>query len=75
MSLSRWRKRSSFGLNDLETLVNLACEGTEWISAPPPHTLRESLGGLLPSEGFLCCAKFVLKICTMDRMLQHQWNG
>jgi hypothetical protein len=22
----------------------------------------------------LCCAKFVLKIYTMDRILQNQWN-
>ena len=30
----------------------------------------------LPPEGFtpLYCAKFVLKICTMDRILQNQWN-
>jgi len=28
-------------------------------------------------EGFTpkVCAKFVLKICTMDRTLQNQWNG
>lgn len=32
-----WRKGSSFGLNDLETLMNVACEAKEWMTA---HTLK-----------------------------------
>ncbi|HSA86113.1 MAG TPA: hypothetical protein VLE46_08015 [Nitrospira sp.] len=32
-----WRNGTSFGLNDLEALMNIAFEAKEWISA---HTLK-----------------------------------
>ena len=32
-----WRNGTSFGLNDLEALMNVACEAKEWITA---HTLK-----------------------------------
>jgi hypothetical protein len=32
-----WRNGTSFGLNDLEALMNVACEATEWITA---HALK-----------------------------------
>ena len=32
-----WRNGTSFGLNDLEALMNVAFEAKEWITA---HTLR-----------------------------------
>lgn len=28
-----WRNGTSFGLNDLEALMNVACEAKEWIAA------------------------------------------
>ena len=32
-----WRNGTSFGLNDLEALVTVACDAKEWISA---HVLK-----------------------------------
>jgi len=32
-----WCNSTSFGLNDLEALMNVACEAKEWIAA---HTLK-----------------------------------
>ena len=32
-----WRNGTSFGLNDLEALMNVACEAKEWIAT---HTLK-----------------------------------
>jgi hypothetical protein len=33
VSMSRWRNGTSFDLNDLEYLINVAREDKEWISA------------------------------------------
>jgi hypothetical protein len=35
--LGAWRKTTSFGLNDLEVLMNVALEAKEWIAA---HVLQ-----------------------------------
>ena len=32
-----WRNGASFGINDLEALMNVACEAKEWMNA---HTLK-----------------------------------
>jgi hypothetical protein len=32
-----WRNDTSFSLNDLEALMNIACEAKEWMTA---HTLK-----------------------------------
>jgi hypothetical protein len=48
-----WRNSTSFGLNDLETLVTVACEAKEWISARALKRFAASPGSLRPSGGFL----------------------
>ena len=47
-----WRNGTSFGLNDLEALMNVAFEAKEWMTA---HTLKRwtaSQGSPWPSGGF-----------------------
>jgi hypothetical protein len=37
LSSSQWHNGSSFGLNDLEAVMNVAFEAKEWMTA---HTLK-----------------------------------
>jgi hypothetical protein len=58
----QWRNGISFGLNDLEALMNVAFEAKEWIGHSRPEVLNGFLRSLRPSGG-----SFHLDTCAVSR--------
>jgi hypothetical protein len=68
-----WRNGTSFGLNDLESLINVAREAKEWIETHALKHCAASMGSLQPSGGFLQLQFSVIPLqgCGNHRPLQH----